>query len=131
MPDQIRKHNSPDESITAHPGSNVNKTWIHVSERGATLLAVSLAIGLAGYAAARVESLKDHIDENQKITQNEIDHYRDDFAKLDRQYRMTELKLDDWTVVAHRAGIVLPSDYARGPQGNPDSQSFNIKPKGK
>jgi hypothetical protein len=52
-------------------------------------------------------------------------------TKLDRQYRMTELKLDDWTVTAHRAGIVLPDDYARGPQGNPDAKAFNIKPKGK
>jgi len=43
---------------------------------------------------------------------------------LQRQYRMTELKLDDWTVVAHRSGMILPGDYARGPQGNIDSQSF-------
>jgi hypothetical protein len=54
-----------------------------------------------------------------------------EFAKLDRQYRMVELKLDDWTVVAHRSGLVLPDDYARGPQGDPDAKSFNIKPKGK
>ena len=47
--------------------------------------------------------------------------------KLDRQYRMTELKLDDWTVVAHRSGLVLPSDYARGPQGNLDAEAFNLK----
>lgn len=53
-----------------------------------------------------------------------------DFLKLDRQYRMVELKLDDWTVVAHRSGLVLPGDYARGPQGNPDIESFQ-KPKGK
>ncbi len=49
---------------------------------------------------------------------------------LQRQYRMTELKLDDWTVVAHRSGLVLPGDYTRGPQGNLDSESFT-KPKGK
>lgn len=54
-----------------------------------------------------------------------------EFDRLDRQYRMTELKLDDWTVVAHRAGLQLQSDYTRGPQGNPDAQSFNIKSKGK
>lgn len=52
----------------------------------------------------------------------------DAFLKLDRQYRMTELKLDDWTVVAHRSGLHLPGDYARGPQGDLDSESFNIKP---
>ena len=54
----------------------------------------------------------------------------DAFTKLDRQYRMTELKLDDWTVVAHRSGLVLPGDYTRGPQGNLDEESFH-KPKGK
>jgi uncharacterized protein HemX len=43
---------------------------------------------------------------------------------LQRQYRMTELKLDDWSVVAHRSGLVLPGDYTRGPQGNLDSQAF-------
>lgn len=50
-----------------------------------------------------------------------------EFAKLDRQYRMTELKLDDWSVVAHRAGLQLPGDYTRGPQGNIDQQSFKHK----
>jgi len=44
---------------------------------------------------------------------------------MQRQARMTELKLDDWTVVAHRAGLVLPGDYTRGPQGNPDAESFH------
>lgn len=53
-----------------------------------------------------------------------------EFANLDRQYRMVELKLDDWTVVAHRSGLVLPGDYTRGPQGNPDAESFK-QPKGK
>lgn len=53
-----------------------------------------------------------------------------EFAALDRQYRMVELKLDDWTVVAHRSGLVLPGDYTRGPQGNPDAESFK-QPKGK
>ena len=47
-----------------------------------------------------------------------------EFTKLDRQYRMVELKLDDWTVVAHRSGLVLPGDYTRGPQGNLDAESF-------
>lgn len=52
-----------------------------------------------------------------------------EFNKLDRQYRMTELKLDDWTVVAHRAGLQLPGDYTRGPQGNLDAESFNNRRK--
>jgi hypothetical protein len=59
----------------------------------------------------------------------------DAFLALDRQSRMTELKLDDWTVVAHRAGLQIPGDYTRGPQGNLDAESFHIpqpsKPKGK
>jgi hypothetical protein len=48
------------------------------------------------------------------------------FLQLDRQYRMVELKLDDWTVVAHRSGLVLPGDYTRGPQGDLDERSFNL-----
>jgi hypothetical protein len=51
-----------------------------------------------------------------------------EFLKLDRQYRMTELKLDDWSVTARRAGLVLPGDYTRGPQGNMDSDSYNVRP---
>lgn len=53
----------------------------------------------------------------------------DAFLKLDRQYRMAELKLDDWTVVAHRAGLQLPGDYTRGPQGALDAESFHIQEK--
>lgn len=52
------------------------------------------------------------------------------YDDLRRQYRMTEMKLDDWTVVAHRAGIGLSGDYTRGPQGNPEDKAFNIKSKG-
>lgn len=125
---------SPNESFTAAEGSNVNvNRFTIISERGVIIAVVVLAASLATYAAARVESLKDHISANERITQNEIQHYRDDFLKLDRQSRMTELKLDDWTVVAHRAGLQLPGDYTRGPQGNLDAESFHIpqKPKGK
>ncbi len=43
---------------------------------------------------------------------------------MQRQSRMTELKLDDWSVVAHRSGLVLPGDYTRGPQGNMDQEAF-------
>ena len=102
-----------------------------VSDKGALFIACLLAVACAAWAAARVDSLKDHIDENQRITQMQIDHYKDEFYKLDRQVRMTELKLDDWTVVAHRAGLQLPGDYTRGPQGNLDAESFHIKSKGK
>ena len=44
---------------------------------------------------------------------------------MQRQSRMTELKLDDTTVVLHRAGLQLPGDYTRGPQGNLDTEAFN------
>ncbi len=52
------------------------------------------------------------------------------YELLERQYRMVELKLDDWTVVAHRSGLILPGDYTRGPQGNLDAESYK-PPKGK
>lgn len=60
--------------------------------------------------------------EEAKRTQELHDALQD----LQRQYRMTELKLDDWTVVAHRAGLQLPGDYTRGPQGDLDAESFHI-----
>lgn len=132
-PDSYHTRSPDSMDFYAEEGSNmaVNKTTI-VSERGVIIAVVVIAAALAAYATSRVESLKDHISANQQITQNEIQHYRDDFLKLDRQSRMTELKLDDWTVVAHRAGLVLPGDYTRGPQGNLDAESFHIqKQKGK
>lgn len=133
VPEMVRNHDSPDESVKGN-SAPVQIMRVLLSERGAMIFAVVLAGMLAAWAAARVAGLKDHIDANQQIMQNEITHYRDDFLKLDRQARMTELKLDDWTVVAHRAGLRLPGDYTRGPQGNLDAESFNIpqsKPKGK
>jgi len=122
---------------SASGGSSVNRINITFSEKGALILAVVFATALAAYSAARVSSLKDHIDENQqitlnaiaqheRITQNEIDHYREYFAKLERQYRMTEMKLDAWGVTARRAGLKLPGDFEMGPGGNPDAASFNI-----
>lgn len=35
---------SPDESITAHPGSNVNKTVISISERLLTVIAIVIGV---------------------------------------------------------------------------------------
>lgn len=127
IPDSYRTRSPDAWEIHGEEGANiaVNKTTI-ISERGVIILAVVLAAALAAWAAARVSGLKDHIDANQLIAQNELQHYRDDFLKLDRQYRMTELKLDDWTVVAHRAGLQLPGDYTRGPQGALDAESFHI-----
>jgi hypothetical protein len=45
---------------------------------------------------------------------------------MQRQWRMTEMKLDAWGVTARRAGLKLPRDFEMGPGGNPDSASFNI-----
>lgn len=67
----------------------------------------------------------------ERAWRQDVQSLDDSYARLDRQYRMTELKLDDWTVVAHRAGIALPSDYTRGPQGNLDAKSFHIPQRGK
>lgn len=72
---------------------------------------------------------RNYVDTQQHLTQMEIDHYKEEFQKLDRQSRMTELKLDDWTVVAHRGGLSLTGDYTRGPQGNLDEESFNLQEK--
>ena len=44
---------SPDESITAHPGANVNKTVVELSERTLSILAFALALAsmvTAGWA---------------------------------------------------------------------------------
>jgi hypothetical protein len=80
---------------------------------------VVMGLNLSEQAALGREFQRDTAATNEKL------------QDLQRQYRMTELKLDDWTVVAHRSGLVLPDDYTRGPQGDPDAKSFNIKPKGK
>lgn len=67
-----------------------------------------------------------HAAQQSREIEHEIVHYREQFAKLERQYRMTELKLDDATVVMHRAGLQLPGDYTRGPQGSLDAESFHV-----
>lgn len=120
--------NCSDESIHGN-SAPIQQTKVVLGERGAMILAISLSVGLAGWAAARVEGLKDHMDESQRISQNEIEHYKESFAKVERQSRMTELKLDDYTVVMHRAGLALPGDYTRGPQGNLDAESFHLQEK--
>lgn len=79
---------------------------------------VVMGMNLSEQAALSREFQRDTAATNEKL------------QDLQRQYRMTELKLDDWTVVAHRSGLVLPGDYTRGPQGDLDSESFK-KPKRK
>lgn len=106
---QIRPENSPSAVASEH-GHITNQT---VNLGGPTLLMMLIMAVILG-ACGVVIGLD--IAERSQMER--------EFAKLDRQYRMVELKLDDWTVVAHRSGLVLPSDYARGPQGNPDAESF-------
>lgn len=99
----------PENSKIAEGGSSV----VEINLGGVTLIAVVILGAILG-ACGVVIGLD--IAERSRM--------EFEFAKLDRQYRMVELKLDDWTVVAHRSGLVLPSDYARGPQGNPSEESF-------
>ncbi len=108
--------NSKDESITGN-AAPIQVVRIDLGkETLAIVLVLAIVIGSCGVVMglnlSRQRDMEDHFDD------------------LRRQYRMTELKLDDWTVVAHRSRLVLPGDYARGPQGNLDSESFT-KPKGK
>jgi hypothetical protein len=112
-----------DQAIHAAPHAIVNSQRIELGLGRETLvivLALTLVIGACGVIMGLNLSRQQTLE--------------DAFLKLDRQSRMTELKLDDWTVVAHRAGLALPSDYTRGPQGNLDTESFNVpqqKAKGK
>ncbi len=112
---------SPDESVHAAPGAHVNVVRIEFAKETLAIV-LALALVIAGCGVVMGLNLS-----RQRTLE-------DAFLKLDRQYRMTELKLDDWTVVAHRAGLQLPGDYTRGPQGNLDAESFHVpqpKPKGK
>ena len=96
----------------------MNRTDVQINLGGHTLIVMAvmtLIIGACGVVMG--------IDIAERATEERK------FDDLQRQYRMTELKLDDWTVVAHRAGLVLPGDYTRGPQGNLDTDSFKQKGK--
>ena len=101
---------------SASSGSSVNRITINLG--GSTLIVVVMLASIIG-ACGIVMGID--------IAERSVEERR--FEDLQRQYRMTELKLDDWTVVAHRSGLVLPGDYTRGPQGNLDSESFT-QPKG-
>ena len=104
-------HTEQSDTCTADRGSSVNN--IRIGLEGITLgivLSLVLVIGACGLVMGL------NIAEQRELERR--------YDALDRQFRMTELKLDDWTVVAHRAGLQLPGDYTRGPQGNLDSESF-------
>jgi hypothetical protein len=76
----------------------------------------------------RTEQARREFDERMAQAQRDADKRASELVEamveLKRQYRMTELKYDDASVVLHRVGVVLPGDYARGPQGNIDVESF-------
>lgn len=105
----------PEHCITAAP----NATVVKIDLGNPTLMVVCILVAIIG-ACGVVMGL----DLAERSVQSR------NYDLLERQYRMVELKLDDWTVVAHRAGLILPGDYTRGPQGNPDAEAFK-QPKGK
>lgn len=114
-----------DNTQTPSGGSSANHISINLG--GATLIVVcilALIVGacglIMGLNLSEQHALMREFDRDTAATN---EHLQD----LQRQYRMTELKLDDWTVVAHRSGLILPDDYTRGPQGDPDSKSFKQK----
>lgn len=140
----LRKDRNTDSSTTASDNAHVTNLRIDLGTPTTVLvLGVLLALGGACYvvglntaerahqereARERDASLKRDWDNHTSALQREwsrqtavLTEHMDDLA---RKYRMFELKLDDWSVVAHRHGLVLPGDYTRGPQGNLDSESF-------
>jgi hypothetical protein len=107
--------------VSGAQGGLTNVNNVRLGFEGATLVVIVIMAAVIG-ACGVVMGL------NLSRQADMAEKYDD----LRRQYRMTELKMDDWTVVAHRAGLQLPGDYARGPQGNPDAESFKFsKQKGK
>lgn len=114
----IHPEHSNNEGVHAGKGANVNVVRIELGkETFAVIILLAIVIGASGLIMGLNLSRQRTLE--------------DAFLKLDRQYRMTELKLDDWTVVAHRSGLVLPGDYTRGPQGNLDIESFHTSQKSK
>lgn len=114
VPETVASGSPQSTHIRAEGSANV--TVVRV-EFGKELLALLVGMTLVIGACGTVMGL--NISEQHDLVRH--------FDQLDRQSRMTELKLDDWSVVAHRAGLILPSDYTRGPEGNPDEMSFHIK----
>lgn len=81
------------------------------------------------YALAQSQAAQTYALANQQLArtyQNETDSMRRKFDELKTQARLTELILDDWNVTARRAGLKLKGDYAHGPQGNLDAESFHV-----
>jgi hypothetical protein len=121
MPDRVFGNESKGlRNLRASDSAHQQITEVKVDLGAQTLLVVCvMTVVIAGAAVIMGMNL---------ARQKQLE---DAFLKLDRQYRMTELKLDDWTVVAHRSGLVLPGDYTRGPQGDLDADSFNLPDRSK
>jgi len=103
-------------------GSSSNN--IRIDFGGATLLVVCVLVTIIGACGVVMGiDIAERSAQEREAARNTA-ALAEKMQDLQRQYRMTELKLDDWTVVAHRSGLVLPGDYTRGPQGNLDSDSF-------
>lgn len=105
--------NSPGAVVSCGP-MHVGTVKVELGDKFLVLVCVLILV-IAGCALIMGRNL---------ARQAEMEEKYDD---LRRQYRMTELKLDDWTVVAHRAGIQLSGDYTRGPQGNPEAEAYHIQ----
>ncbi len=111
-----------DDSIRASEQSHVNNVRIDVGAPTLAIIVVLVAlIGACGVVMGLNLSEQAAL---QREFQRQTESTNKALEDMQRQSRMTELKLDDWTVVAHRSGLVLPGDYTRGPQGNPDVESF-------
>jgi hypothetical protein len=134
---RLFKTPSADRSNTLEAGAHQTNLTINLG--GPTMALVLLLLGVIGLAAWVIgENTAERKNQEALQRQHELTLQREwtrqtaalteAMANLQRQYRMTELKLDDWTVTAKRAGIVLPGDYTRGPQGNPDAASYNVNP---
>ena len=123
------------------------------NERALMFVAVVAAVGMACYALARVNGALDlqgqraqalasayqlaqsqaaqtYALANEQLArtyQTQAEQTRDTLKQLQTQSRVTELKLDDYNVTLRRAGIRLKGDFTRGPMGNPDAETFNMK----
>jgi hypothetical protein len=133
----LNPNNCPDNSTRATRGANVTKNDIRINLGGATLIVVLILASIIGVTgviigidiADRDAKSREEAERLAQYERNEdrrTQELHDALQDLQRQYRMVELKLDDWTVVAHRAGLQLPGDYTRGPQGNMDKDAYKF-----
>lgn len=122
----IHPENSPDESLRADHGAQVNSQRVDLG--GMTLVAImvfALIVGACGVVigldtAERGSQRRDYdarILDLRTVIEND-----------QRAWRMAELKYDELNLVVRRAGLVLPGDYGEGVGGNLDSGAF-AKPK--